>query len=322
VIRDLPDPTALANHGLARLGRPMKLALGRSRARARVLRRGFDVAHIGNLVYQTDWADLRRLRRRVPLVSDVHDVRPHRRSLPVALETYLLKQTYRSAGHLIVLHSVLRDEVVTEFGIIPHRVHVLPHVLDASTARDPSVPEPSRPMLLFFGTLRANKGLNVLMDALTALGPRFGAEVVIAGAGDAQTMTELKDRLGPLPHVRLEFGHISAERKRELFSLASWVVLPYISFHSQSGVLADAYAYRVPLIVSDVGAIGPTVRDDGTGFVVNPGNADSLADAMLTAVRSTRGTFGAALEKAAHRHDASVVGPQLRAIYDLAVADS
>ena len=48
-----------------RVLRPIELTVARSRARSRVVRRGFDVAHIGNLTYQTDWLDLRRLRRRV-----------------------------------------------------------------------------------------------------------------------------------------------------------------------------------------------------------------------------------------------------------------
>ena len=321
VIRDLPDPSALRNRGLARLNRPMKIALGRSRARSRLLSRGFDVADIGNVFYQTDWADLKRLRRRVPLVSDIHDVRPHRRSLPAALETAVLRQTYRNAGHLIVLHAILKEEVVGDFGISADRVHVVPHVLDALATRDLSIPTPSRPVFLFFGTLRANKGLNVLIDALKALGPRIDAEVIIAGAGDDRTMTELKDHLGGLGHVGLEFGRISAERKRQLFSRASWVLLPYVSFESQSGVLADAYAYRVPLIASDVGAIGPTVRDDGTGLIVTPGDAESLADAMLQASNLTIHDFAASLDAAARRHDVSVVGPTLRAIYELAASD-
>jgi glycosyltransferase involved in cell wall biosynthesis len=321
VIRDLPDPAVSGQGALRRALRPIELASGRSRARARVVRQGFDVAHIGNLTYQTDWADLARLRRRVPLVSDVHDVRPHRSTLPARLETSLLRTTYRNAGHLIVLHEVLKDEMVADFGINPERVHVVPHVLDASATRDPSISRPARPRFLFFGTLRPNKGIDVLIDALTALGPGFDADVVIAGAGDAETTTKLTQRLGGMPHVTLEFGRVSALRKRELFSQVSWVLLPYVSFHSQSGVLADAYAYGVPLIVSDVGAIGPTVRADGTGFFVEPGDADALADAMLKATATTDAAFAEPLAAAAGRHHVSVVGARLRAIYELAVAE-
>jgi glycosyltransferase involved in cell wall biosynthesis len=322
VIRDLPDPAAVSGRGAWRRAlRPVELALRRSRARARVVRQGFDVGHIGNLTYQTDWADLVRLRRRVPLVSDVHDVRPHRSTLPARLETLLLRTTYRNAGHLIVLHDVLKEEMVADFGIDPERVHVVPHVLDALATRDQSIPRPTRPRFLFFGTLRPNKGIDVLMDALTSLGPDFDADIVIAGAGDTETTTKLTQRLGAMPQVTLEFGRVSALRKRELFSQVSCVLLPYVSFHSQSGVLADAYAYGVPLIVSDVGAIGPTVRDDGTGFVVEPGDAEALADAMRKATATTDATFAAALAAAAGRHHVSAVAARLRAVYELAIAE-
>ena len=44
-------------------------------------------------------------------------------------------------------------------------------------------------MFLLFGTLRANKGVEVLADAMAALGPDFDADVVIAGAGDDAMVT-------------------------------------------------------------------------------------------------------------------------------------
>jgi glycosyltransferase involved in cell wall biosynthesis len=320
VVRDLPDPAAPTGSRARRALRPVALALGRSRARTRVVRRGFDVAHIGNLNYQTDWLDLRRLRRRVPLVSDVHDVRPHRSTFPPGIETALLRETYRNAGHLVVLHDVLKAEMVSDFGVPPERVHVVPHVLDATASRDLSIPPPSRPQFLFFGTLRSNKGIDVLIDALTALGPGFDADVVIAGAGDDAMTAKLQSRLGAMTNVTMEFGRISDARKRALFSQATYVLLPYVSFHSQSGVLADAYAYRVPLIVSDVGAIGPTVRADRTGFVVAPGDAEALAGCMLEALGNAA-SFAEPLAVAAPRHDVSVVGASLRAIYELAATE-
>lgn len=322
VVRDLPDPSLRPNGRMARAIRPARIAVGRSGARARLLRRGFDVAHIGNLFFQTDWADLYRLRRRVPLVCDVHDIRPHRRQLPAPIETLLLRRTYHNASQLIVLHAVLKDEIVADFGVDPDRVHVVPHVLDAAACRVPVRRDEERPMLLFFGTLRADKGLDVLTEALLALGPKLEAEVVIAGSGTSETYAALERRLAGLSHVRLELGRVSAGRKAELFSAASWILLPYIAFHSQSGVLADAYAYRVPLIASDVGAIGPTVRDDATGIVIAPRDVGALADAMIRAAATPPAAFAEALDDAARRHDVGVVGRRLREIYDIAVNDS
>jgi glycosyltransferase involved in cell wall biosynthesis len=97
--------------------------------------------------------------------------------------------------------------------------------------------------------------------------------------------------------------------------------LPYTEFHSQSGVLADAYAYRVPLIVSDVGAIGPTVRSDATGIVVAPRDPEALADAIVRAIDSPPGAFSDALDTAARGHDVTVVGPKLRQIYEIAASE-
>jgi glycosyltransferase involved in cell wall biosynthesis len=321
VIRDLPDPARAPRNALERAVRPAALALGRSRRRRELLRRGFDVAHIGNLWYETDCVDLRGLRRRVPLVCDVHDVRPHSRRVPGAVESTLLQMMYGSGAHLIVLHDVLKDEMLSEFRVDPERVHVVPHVLDATATRDSSLPEPSRPQFLIFGTLRANKGLDVLARVLRKISGQLDADVVIAGTGDQSIMRMLQETIGSAPNVTLELGRIGSDRKRTLFSSASWCVLPYLAFHSQSGVLADAYAYRVPLIVSDVGAIGPTVRDDATGIVVPSGDESALADALLRAAATPRSMLAEALDTAAQKHEVGVVGPKLRAIYELAADD-
>ena len=118
--------------------------------------------------------------------------------------------------------------------------------------------------------------------------------------------------------MRLELGRVSSERKRELFSGAACVVLPYTSSHSHSGVLADSYTYRVPLVVSDVGAIGPTVREDKTGRVVAPLDPAALAEALAAAVAEPAAS-AAQMEAALRRHDPRQVGAAMRAVYDQAV---
>ncbi|MGB9825327.1 MAG: glycosyltransferase, partial [Desulfofundulus sp.] len=53
------------------------------------------------------------------------------------------------------------------------------------------------------------------------------------------------------------------------FRASDLVVLPYTLFHSQSGVLMQAYKYGVPVVVTNVGALGETVRADDTGVVID-----------------------------------------------------
>ena len=83
-----------------------------------MLRRGaFDVSFQLHLNHYVDPIALRRLSEEAPLVSMVHDVRPHEPRLPSRLETKLLCETYRSAGHLVVYHETLRADLVEKFRI-------------------------------------------------------------------------------------------------------------------------------------------------------------------------------------------------------------
>src|SRR5215211_7916726 len=65
-----------------------------------------------------------------------------------------------------------------------------------------------------------------------------------------------------------------------LFEQSSLVVLPYTSFSAQSGVLHDALAYGLPVVVTDVGALGESVRRWGIGQVVPPDDDAALAGAI------------------------------------------
>jgi glycosyltransferase involved in cell wall biosynthesis len=221
-------------------------------------------------------------------------------------------------GDLLVFHRVLRDQLVAEFGVAPERVHVVPHPLDGSDAQLEEVEPPERPFLLFFGTLRANKGIDGLLAAVEALDDDPPFDVVIAGEGPPATEGRVREVADRCARLRFEPGFVSPERKRQLFSTASAVVLPYRSFSSQSGVLADCYAFRTPPIVTDVGALGAPVRDDDTGWVIPGAGVDELAGTMELAMGElARGRDRRdALDAAAARHDFARVGPMLRSIYD------
>src|SRR5262249_8338267 len=65
-----------------------------------------------------------------------------------------------------------------------------------------------------------------------------------------------------------------------LFKAADVVVLPYRSA-TQSGVTHVAYALGVPVILTDVGGLGETVRGEETGLVVPPEDPAALADAVV-----------------------------------------
>lgn len=320
VVRDLPDPTVTPRWPIGQAVRKVTIAAGRTRARRRLLRRGFDIAQIELLTYQTDWLDLPGIRRRMPVVATVHDVRPHASRLPEGVETALLRRLYAptATDRLVVFHDVLREELISEFAVDAARVSVIPIPIDGRDARLRECPTPERPFALLFGRLRADKGVRTLLRAVRQLDGDPGFDIRIAGAGDTVLEDEVRSAAAACSWLHAELGWVSPERMAQLHSTASLIVLPYTTFHSQSGILADAYRYRVPLVVTDVGAIGPTVRDDETGWVVPPNDADALAEAIAGAMASVLGgeNKSAELQAAAAHHDPKSVGPILRALYD------
>lgn len=272
-----------------------------------------DVCHLHYLNRFTDW--LLPRRRGSPLVMSVHDVMPHVSRLPRRAERALLEATYRRADALVVHHARLRRELLAAFDVDERRVHVVPHQVFAYDDAEPA-PLPERPCALFFGALRANKGIDVLLRAVS----RIPEEITIrvAGRGEAVIEEQLRRAANADPRLGVEIDHVPIARKVELFRQASVVVLPYTSFASQSGVLHDAYAHGRPVIVTDVGALGETVREDGTGLVVPPGDAAALARAIEGFV-SDPGVLAHHADRALAARKArspEVLGPRLREIYD------
>lgn len=314
VVRDLPD----VDRGVSKLlWAPSRVStyVRRAAARRTMWRRSeFDLVHLHYLNRFTD--AITPLPS--PLVMSVHDVVPHVTRLGRA-EHAVLARTYRRGDALIVHHPTLRDRLVAEFGVDPARVHVVRHqVFPTPDVGGPPADEP--PLILFFGALRANKGLPVLIEAIRRL-EGVDLRVVIAGRGDPELEALARATSLADARVRAEIGFVSLERKRELFAQASVVVLPYTSFASQSGVLHDAYGHGRPVVVTDVGALGASVREDGTGLVAGPSDPDSLAAQLLESLKPQAwARFSRAARTIREERSPQRTGESLRAVYDTVLA--
>ena len=90
------------------------------------------------------------------------------------------------------------------------------------------------------------------------------------------------ERLDLSQHVRSFVHFITEEDVDFFFSACDLIVLPYLKFEAQSGVLLRAYAHKKPVVVSNVGAMGELVSSDKIGLVVEPGAPESLAKAIIS----------------------------------------
>lgn len=232
-----------------------------------------EVVHVQWLTlprYDLRWVS--RLRRDRPVVLTAHNVLPHAGEAD--------ERRYRAiygAFDRIVVHTRSGAEQLARFGVSAERVVRIPHgTFDAPPAA--KLDPPSGRTLLFFGLIRHYKGLDVLMRALVRI-----PETRLVVAGDPldpiEPIKALAEELGVGGRIEWRLGYLSEEEVEALMREATVAVFPYRSTESASGALATALGHGRPAVVTDVGALGDTVRDFDAGLVVPPGDPDALAEA-------------------------------------------
>jgi len=199
----------------------------------------------------------------------------------------------RGLLHSLFVHSArIRDELLEALRLpsAADRVVVVPDPAHRGTARSAEEARirlglPSnRALFLFFGGLRSDKGPDILLEALPMVRSPFPWSLVIAGqAGvvNQQTIDSFRKRLCDPTCLLPRIGFVSDEDMYDYFSATDAVVLPYRrSNKGTSGILQRAAAAAKPVIATDVGDIGPTVREAGLGLLVEPESPSALARAL------------------------------------------
>lgn len=124
--------------------------------------------------------------------------------------------------------------------------------------------------LLFFGFIRAYKGLDLLLEALPLIKDP-DIHLIIAGEyyGDSALYENLISGNNLESRVHRFTDFIPTEDVRYYFSAADLVVQPYRSA-TNSGITQVAYHFEKPMVVTNVGGLPEVVPDGKAGFVVSP----------------------------------------------------
>lgn len=137
-------------------------------------------------------------------------------------------------------------------------------------------------VILSVGRISANKGFDRLARALGELGERLpaGWRWVHVGDGTARTALErLIAAQGIAASTRLT-GFVDEATKHNLFALADVFVHPTL-YEGSSIVTVEALAHGCPVVASRAGGIPDKVIDGESGRLVEPGDVDALARALV-----------------------------------------
>lgn len=136
--------------------------------------------------------------------------------------------------------------------------------------------------MLFFGLVRAYKGLDLLLDAMGKIHAKMpNLRLLIAGEFYEQEegYREQIKNLGLTEKVIIRNEFIPDADLRLYFSAADLIVQPYKTA-TQSGVTQVAFHFEKPMLVTNVGGLGEIVHDHKMGYAVHP-NAESIAEAII-----------------------------------------
>ncbi|MGY2131859.1 glycosyltransferase [Hymenobacter sp. HD11105] len=143
--------------------------------------------------------------------------------------------------------------------------------------------------ILFFGFIRAYKGLDLLLEAFAD--KRLAAlplKLIIAGefyepAAPYEALIQLYELENRLVRAT---DFIPNERVADYFCAANLIVQPYKNA-TQSGVSQIAYHFERPMLVTDVGGLAELIPDGEVGYVTKA-QPKAIADALVDFYQNNR----------------------------------
>lgn len=221
--------------------------------------------------------------KRYPLLVTVHDPKPHlgevkynwRSIFTDFFHILLVKKANR-----IIVHSEKHKNELMERGISCRKIAVIPHGDYSFFTKYRKNTLPEKNCILFFGRIIQYKGLEYLIKAVPLISKEIPSiKIIIAGAGNFSEYQKLIDSVSNC-HFEVHNYVIPNEMVAELFERAELLILPYLEA-TQSGPLHIAYAFKKPVVCTNVGALPEVVENGKTGLIVPPEDIETLAEAII-----------------------------------------
>lgn len=199
--------------------------------------------------------------------------------------------TFLKADHVVTVSNGIRDQILETYHLNPERVTSIYNPLDYENISELAV-EPvvnnwinqdSTPVVLGIGSLTEQKNFDLLIRSFKIARSSVPCRLVILGEGKLRPkLLALVNELGLEDDVLMP-GFVSNPfswlNKSKVFVLSSdWEGLP--------GVLLEALACGTQIVATDCKTGPNEILENGKwGSLVEVGNQDQLADAIVSAIR-------------------------------------
>jgi len=210
------------------------------------------------------------------LIFTVHNVLPHEHTF---VDRFFYPLIYKKIDAFTFHSKSSRQRLIQELNLEAENYELIPHY----GYEVDNVPiQTNENSLLFFGTIRDYKGLDVLLNACIKLPKELNWNLNIYGKPEIN-LDELKEYTSQhnlSDRIQWNTGWIEEEKIDEIFLSHDIVVLPYKEIDN-SGLLHLAMSYGKPVIASRLGSLMDLIEDGVSGILFEANNSDDLARCIL-----------------------------------------
>ncbi len=226
----------------------------------------------------------------IPVCLTIHDVLTME---SMYIDPAAIELLYSLGDSFIVGNEGEKEKLQFYFNVKKESIVVAPHGPYTMFDNHKYEPESAKKELgldgktvvLFFGQIRPNKGLKHLIKSLPLISEK-NKDVILYISTDLHLSTpELNEYLkriestGTGANIRIVREYIPSSEIEKVFKAADVVALPYTQV-SQSGVLNLAFAFKKPVIVSDVFSEASIINGK-MGYAFSAGKYKDLAQSLL-----------------------------------------
>ncbi len=211
-------------------------------------------------------------------------------------------ETAKNATLIVTISKYSLENMRKYYDVDKSKVRIVPNGVDAEKFKPTEDQQAAKrqfglddqPVVLFVGSLIPRKGLHFLVEAAKKV-VKQQADAKFVIVGDGPLKNQLLSDLGNA-NVSGNFvflSGLSEDALAAVYSCADLFVLPSVQ-EGQGIVLLEAQASAKPVVAFNVGGVNEAVLRGETGLLVNRGNSDELADALLKLLsdRSLREKMG------------------------------
>jgi glycosyltransferase involved in cell wall biosynthesis len=224
-----------------------------------------------------------------PLLKPLEDVYASRLEKKIIKRALVVKRIIRIADKIIAPSETIVKKLI-ENGFLSDedlrsKIVILHHGVDVNNLRDIKRTISDKIRFGYVGGISERKGVHVLIDAFRKLG-NINAELRIYGHFDPinnEYHRALAWKSKDIPNIKFmgPFNDV-----REPYSNIDVLVVPSITYEGYSLVVQEAFAAKIPVIASDIGALNEFVKHMVNGLLFRVNDPEDLAEKMRIIVES------------------------------------